>query len=236
MNEKPRASTTTLRTRRELRRRRRRERQFLVYGVIIFAMGTIAFLSYQIYTGRIEGPFAAPFITAADDLSSDIMLPCAPPDSYPLKEAEVMVRVRNSTDKQGLAATALADLVGRGFQSGGANNFDEFPFEGTARIVFGIDGVQEGYTVARHFIDPVLVLDSRKGAGVDIILGKEYQALVPLNSPDLDPTLQLTATADCWPASLIDPILAPSRYPVPSPAPSVTVSPTTSPIDEPGQD
>ena len=237
MNEKPRTSTTTLRTRRELLRRRRRERQFLVYGAILFAMGAVAFSAYSIYTGKVEGPFAEPFITKAGDFSSEITLPCPPKDSLPLPASEVMVRVRNSTDRSGLAGTALADLVGRGFQRGGANNFDEFEFEGTARIVFGVDGVQEGYTVARHFTDPVLVLDSREGAGVDVILGTKYESLVPLYNSNLDPTLQLTESAECLPANLIEPILAPSSYPKPSPAPSVTPTESLPPEDgDPGVD
>lgn len=232
MKDKPRSSTTTLRTRRELLRRRRRERQFLVYGAIVFAMAAVAFSAYSIFTGKVEGPFAEPFITNAGDFSSEITLPCPPKDSLPLPESDVMVRVRNSTEKPGLAGTALADLVGRGFQSGGANNFEEFEFEGTARIIFGVDGVQEGYTVARHFTDPVLVLDSRNGPGVDVILGIKYESLVPLYSPNLDPNLQLTEPAECLPASLIEPILAPSRYPEPSPVPSVTVTEGPPPEDD----
>ncbi|MBN2177387.1 MAG: LytR C-terminal domain-containing protein [Demequinaceae bacterium] len=236
MTDKQRPSTTTLRTRRELLRRRRRERQFLVYGTLVCAMGAAAFSAYNIYTGKVEGPFARPYITNAGGFSSEITLPCPPSDSYPLPESEVLVRVRNSTDKQGLASTALTDLVGRGFQSGGANNFEEFVFDGTARIVFGVNGVQEGYTVARHFEDPVLVLDSRNGAGVDVILGTQYDRLVPLYSTDLDPTLILTAPAECLPASLISPILAPSRYPVPSAAPTVEVTVSPAIVDEPGGD
>lgn len=208
-----------------------------MYGTVIFAMGAVAFSAYNIYTGKMEGPFAAPFITNAGDFSSDITLPCPPKDSLPLPESSVMVRVRNSTERAGLAGTALSDLIGRGFQSGGANNFDEFEFEGTARIVFGVDGVQEGYTVARHFTDPVLALDSREGAGVDVILGVEYESLVPLYDPNLDPNLQLTEPAECLLATLIDPILAPSKYPIPSPVPSVTPTESPTPQDnDPGVD
>jgi hypothetical protein len=213
-----------MKTRRELHRRRRRERQYLVFGALTFALGAIAYLAYNIFTGTIEGPFAAPYITVAGNFSSDITLPCPPSDTKPAPAGEVLIRVRNSTDRQGLASTTLSDLVGRGFLNGGANNFSGYEYDGTAQIIFGVDGVREGYTVARHFEDPELILDSRDGAGVDIILGSKFDILVPIYSADLDPELILTATAECLPAALITPVLAPRTYPQPSPGPTVEPS------------
>jgi hypothetical protein len=141
---------------------------------------------------------------------------------------EVTVRMLNSTDRQGLAATTLEDLVGRGFISGGTANFTRFKYEGTVRISFGIDGVHQGYTVARHFETPELILDSRDGTGVDVVLGDTFDKLIPLYSPELAADLQLTQATQCLPAIQIYPEPAPARYPLvgvsPSPSPSTSVS------------
>jgi hypothetical protein len=223
-----------MKTRRELLRRRRRERQFIVFGALIFALGAVAYMAYSIYTGKIEGPFAAPFVTNAGNFSSDITLPCPPTNETPAPASEVLVRVRNSTERTGLAATTLSDLIGRGFLDGGADNFRAYEYEGTVQVIFGIDGVREGYTVARNFEDPELILDSREGAGVDVIMGTKFDKLVPIYSPDLDPELVLTATGECLPAALITPVLAPRNYPKPSPAP--TVEPSNEPSSVSGDD
>ncbi len=233
MNDKQRASTTTLRTRRQILRRRRRERQFLVFGVLIFALGAVAFVSYNVYSGKTEGPFGKPFVSNAADFLSDVTTPCPPPGAVPLDSGEVTVRVLNSTDRQGLAATTLEDLVGRGFLSGGTANFTRFAYEGTARIAFGKEGVRQGYTVARHFDHPELVLDSRRGSAVDVVLGLTFDKLIPLYSPELAPDLQLTQTSQCLPAELVQPEPAPARYPVVEVSPSPTPSPTSTPQSSP---
>jgi hypothetical protein len=233
VKDKPKASTTTLRTRREVLRRRRRERQILVFGVLICTLGALVFLSYNVYVGNTEGPFTRPFTTVAVDFQSDITLPCPPSGSEPLPASEVTVRVLNSTSRSRLASTTLNDLIGRGFLDGGSGNFKRFEFEGSARISFGRDGVQQGYTVALNFENPVLLLDSRRGTSVDVILGDEFDKLVPLYDPQLAPGIPLTAAAQCQPADLIDPEPAPLNYPLAgvspdptaSPSPSVSVSP-----------
>jgi len=224
VSDKQRPSTTTLRTRREILRKRRRERQIFVFSVLIFTMGVLAFMSYNIYSGKTEGPFAEPFVSNAAGFTSDVTTPCPPPGALPLDAGDVTVRVLNSTDQQGLAARTLEDLVGRGFLPGGAANFTRFEYEGTARIAFGIDGVQQGYTIARHFDHPELVLDSREGTAVDVVLGIEFDKLIPLSSPELAPDIILTQIAQCLPAININPEPAPAKYPIvgvsPSPSPS----------------
>lgn len=226
MTDKPRDSTTTLRTRRQILRRRRRERQFVIFGALVFALGALAFTAYGIYSGRITDVLTAPLTTPAHDFESEITLPCPPHDSTPLPEGEVLVRVLNSTKRSGLAATALADLVGRGFQSGGTGNFKKFEFPGTVRISFGPEGVLEGYTVARMFENPEIHLDAREGHSVDVVLGLDYDGLIPLGSPELDPKLIMTATSSCLGVDLIEPEPAPVNYPH-DPEVSASATPTS---------
>lgn len=208
-----------------------------MFGALVFALGAVGYSAYSIFTGKTEGPFAQPYVTNAGDFSSDVTLPCPPSDTKPAPAGEVLVRVRNSTQKQGLASTTMSDLVGRGFQDGGVDNFRQYEYQGTAQVIFGVDGVREGYTVARHFDNPELVLDSREGAGVDVILGLEFESgsLVPVYSPELDPELVLTAKAECMPAILITPVLAPRYYPNPSPTAAVEPSEEPSTVNDSGE-
>jgi hypothetical protein len=213
-------------------RRHRRERQVLFFGVLTVALGTVAFGAYSVYNGSIESPFSAAIVTRQGDFNSDITLPCPPSGSVPMDSGLVVVRVFNGTDRSGLAGTVLSDLEGRGYYGAGATNWAR-TYAGVARIAFGVDGVQQGYTVARNFPEYELILDSRKGPTVDVVMGDLYEGeLVPLLDPSLDATLPLSAPAACLNPRLIEPELAPRTVPddpFASPSPSSSPSSTPSP-------
>jgi hypothetical protein len=227
--DKPTSSTSKFKTRRDILRRHRRERQVLFFGVLAVALGTVAFGAYSVYQGSIESPFSAAFVTRQGDFNSDITLPCPPSGSLPMDSGQIVVRVFNGTDRSGLAGTVLSDLEGRGYYGAGATNWAR-SYAGVARIAFGVDGVQQGYTVARNFPEYELVLDTRKGPTVDVVMGELYGVeLVPLLDPSLDATLPLSAPAACLNPRLID--LEPAPRTVPddpfaSPSPSLTLTPT----------
>jgi hypothetical protein len=232
--DKPTSSTSKFKTRREILRRHRRERQVLFFGVLTVALGTVAFGAYSVYQGSIESPFSAPFVTRQGDFDSDITLPCPPSGSVPMDSGQIVVRVFNGTDRSGLAAKVLSDLEGRGYYGAGATNWSR-TYAGVARIAFGVDGVQQGYTVARNFPDYELILDTRKGPTVDVVMGELYNdatGLVPLLDASLDATLPLSAPAACLNARLIEPEPAPRTLPddpFASPSPSSSPSSTPSP-------
>ena len=201
----------------------------LVFGLAVAAIGVVAFGAYEVYTGSIEGPFSRPFVTRAANFNSNIKLPCPPNDSLPMDAGKVAVRVRNGTKRSGLAGTVLSDLKGRGYYTLTATNWTR-KYDGTARIQFGVDGVQQAYTVARNFKNPEFVLDKRQGTVVDVIMGAAYEGeLVPLLDPSLSSDLPLSADAQCISARLIDPEPAPRDVPpdpFASPSPSVSTSAT----------
>jgi hypothetical protein len=228
--DKPTSSTSKFKTRREILRRHRRERQVLFFGVLAVVLGTVAFGAYSVYTGTLESPFSAAFVTKQGDFQSDVTLPCPPSDSLPMNSGEVVVRVFNGTERSGLAGTVLTDLEGRGYYGAGASNWTR-TYAGVARIAFGVEGVQQGYTVARNFSDYELILDSRKGPTVDIVLGELYEGeLVPLLDPTLDSELPLSARAECLNPRLIEPEPAPRSIPEdPFASPSPSSSPSTTP-------
>jgi hypothetical protein len=204
----------------------------LFFGVLAVALGTVAFGAYSVYTGSIESPVSAAFVTRQGDFNSDITLPCPEPGSLPMDSGTIVVRVFNGTDRSGLAGTVLSDLEGRGYYGAGATNWAR-TYAGVARIAFGVDGVQQGYTVARNFPEFEIVLDSRSGSTVDVVMGELYDdaaGLVPLLDPSLAVTLPLSAPAACLNPRLIEQEPAPRILPKdpfasPSPSPSLTPSP-----------
>jgi len=201
----------------------------LFFGILVVAVGAVAFGAYSVYNGTIEGPFHRPFVTVAGDFNSTVRLPCPPADSLPMDSKDVAVRVLNGTKRSGLAGTVLTDLEGRGYYGLGAANWSR-SYDGVARIMFGVDGVQQAYTVARNFPDYELILDSRKGPTVDVVMGEAYEnELVPLLDSSLDPTLPLSARAECLNARLIDPEPAPRTLPDnPFASPEPSASPSAS--------
>jgi hypothetical protein len=224
--DKPTSSTSKFKTRREILRRHRRERQVLFFGILTIALGAVGFGAYSIYTGTMAGPFSAPFVTKAADFKSGVTLPCPPADALPMATGDVLVRVFNGTDRAGLAGAVLTDLTGRGYYGGGAGNWSR-TYAGDARIMFGVDGIREAYTVARNFVNPEFILDTRKGVTVDVVVGADYSGeLVPLTDPSLDPKVALEAPGPCEKARLIVPEPAPRVLAV---DPRVSASPSPSP-------
>jgi hypothetical protein len=241
-----------LRTRREVVRRHRRERQFLVFGLLIGLLATVSVIAYAIYQGRIDSPINFAFVTPPPDFESTIKWPCPPvnegndaddPDAVhenmPMEPSQVTVRVLNGTkgtpdEQPGLAGSTLEVLKGRGYVGVGATNWSR-TYKESVRIQFGEEGLRQAYTVAVNFPEYVLVLDNRKGAVVDIILGELFETneIRPQYAPELDPTVELTSPVQCLPINLVQPEPAPRIIPVDPLAPVVTPSPSPSPSPSP---
>lgn len=202
MNDaKPRRATS----RRDVVRRRRRERQIVVFGVSVIALGALAVTAAAIYRGDAPGLFDQAINSPASDYETDVTLVCPPVDTVPLPANEVVVRVNNATNISGLAGTTSRTLQGRGFVTVGTANWSR-DFEGSVAVHFGSEGVREAYTVARHFTTVDYVLDTREGPTVDVVLGDEFAEtprLRELLEPELDPELRLAAPGECLPVTLV---------------------------------
>ena len=214
-------------SRRKVVRRHRRERQVLVFGIIAIAITMLVFISMGIYKGTIQGPFNVGFVTPSADFTSSINVACPPSNTLPLKPNEVAVRVLNGTDQQGLAATALDDLEGRGFVGLGAINWNR-EYKKSARIMFGETGIVKAYTLALQFPEAEMVLDTRTNATVDVVLGDTYAGLVPPLDPQLDPDEFLTANVQCVPVDQVEAEPAPRIFPADPLAPKSTPTPSPS--------
>ena len=225
-----------LRTRRDVVRRHRRERQFLVFGLLVGVLVAISAIALAAYQGRIDPPVNAAFQTPNPEFATDITVPCPPPDlgageNMPLPAEQVVVRVRNGTDKTGLARDTLEVLTGRGYRGVGATNWDNRTYSDSIRIQFGVDGLQQAYTVARNFPNAEYVLDTREGAVVDVILGATFEVsqMRPPYAPELDATTPLAAPVRCLPLELTPKQPAPHIIPVDPLAPVASPSPSPSP-------
>ena len=143
------------------------------------------------------------------------------------------MRVRNGTDTTGLARDTLAVLTGRGYTPTvpGAINWDNRTYADSVRIQFGKDGLRQAYTVARNFPTVEYVLDNRKGAVVDIILGRQFQVknMRPQYAPELDPTTPLVSPLQCLPWTASHPQPAPHIIPPDPTVPTASPSPSPSP-------
>jgi urocanate hydratase len=116
--------------------------------------------------------------------------------------AQVTVNVFNGTGVPGLAAQTAAALTERGFVVGTTAN-SPANVTGTARLTFGAAGVAAAYTLAAQLDKPVLVLDARADATVDMTVGTAYVGLVAADLIALDPAVPFAAPAGCVPISQI---------------------------------
>ncbi|MDE0572282.1 LytR C-terminal domain-containing protein [Demequina sp. B12] len=214
-------------TRGSVTRRRRRERQLVVFGVLIIVLTALTIASLAIYNGNASGPFKAAIHTPAGEFEADTTLVCPPSNTTPLPAEEVVVRVDNATDAQGLAGTTATALESRGFVVSGAQNWSR-SYDGNVEILFGSQGVVHAYTLALQFDNVELTLDSRSDITLDLILGAEYVETPGLRSalaPELDPDVALAAGEACLPVDVVEPQLAPGDLPA---NPLATASPEPS--------
>ena len=108
-----------------------------------------------------------------------------PPRLAPIP-SEVKVNVYNTTYKTGLAKTVAQDLKGRGFVIKDVSNDPLRTMQlGTAVIRYGEEGDLAAALLKQHVPGAELQLDSRAGAGVDLVIGNKYTALTPV--ADLPP-------------------------------------------------
>lgn len=219
------------RSRREAVRRHRRERQIVVFGVVVIALGALAIAAAAVYRGDAPGVFSQPIHTPAGDFESDVRLVCPASDSTALPYGEVVVRVNNGTQVNGLAGNVRTTLEGRGFLVSGAQNWPR-SYSGTALIYHGAAGVQQAYTLGTQFESFVLVLDNRPDITLDLVVGEAFgenpQLRGPLE-PELDPEYRLAPYGECLPANLVEAEPAPRNLPA---NPLADPEPTATPDEE----
>ncbi len=206
---------------RALRRRRKHERQAVVFGSLIAALALAGLGATAVYTGAMEMSLLdRDFTTPEPDPETVVAAPpCLPADTLPVDPATTQIRVQNGTTRAGLAGRTQTDLQARSFVVIETGNYRPVGVTGTARIRFGEAGIGAAYTLAAHIPEPVLLLDRRADATVDVILGDDYEALVPADEAALAlvPTEPLANPLGCVP--MADALRTAGPAPSPSPAP-----------------
>ena len=201
----------------------------MVFGLLVIVLGAVTFAAVAVYQGTAAGPFTASFVTPAGDFNSDTRLVCPPTNATALPNDQVVVRVLNGTKTEGLAGRVRTTLDGRSFLIVAIGNAT-YKYPETARIIFGEDGVHQAWSLASHFEDVELILDTREGAVVDLVLGEQFvleDHIRPLLAPELQPDTLLAANAPCLPANLV------VAEPAPRIIPANPLAPTASPSPEP---
>jgi len=185
------------------------ERQAVIFGGLIAGLAVTAFGAAAIYSGAVPAPLARGFSTDAPPKSSEVAAPCPAAGSLPVVYTSIQLTVLNGTTRSGLAGTAAAELTARGFTVASTGNYPT-PVLQTARIMFGHDGLAAAYTVAAQFDKPVLALDAREGAGVDVAVGSLFTTLVATDKILLTPGAPLVGYAGCLPIDKITPAPEPT--------------------------
>ena len=182
------------------------ERQAVIFGVLLAALALAGLGAAAIFTGSLSLPFfARDFAKVPTPTASQDPYPCPPAGALPVAANQITVKVFNATTRVGLAGATGAALTERGFIVASAENATA-TYDGTARIIFGVTGVAQAYTLAAHIDGAVLVLDPRADASLDVALGAEFAELKPLDTVTLDPAAPLVAPAGCTP---FDEVVAP---------------------------
>jgi len=182
------------------------ERQAVIFGVLLAALALAGLGAAAIFTGSLSLPFfARDFSKVPTPTASQDPYPCPPAGALPVAANQITVKVFNATTRVGLAGATGAALTERGFIVASAENATA-TYDGTARIIFGVTGVAQAYTLAAHIDGAVLVLDPRADASLDVALGAEFAELKPLDTVTLDPAAPLVAPAGCTP---FDEVVAP---------------------------
>ncbi|WP_299166454.1 LytR C-terminal domain-containing protein [uncultured Arthrobacter sp.] len=117
--------------------------------------------------------------------------------------ATITVNVLNSTSIAGLAGNASAALEERGYTVSAIGNRSVAQTNMTAIVVSGPAGYAQAFTLQRTIPGTVYVEDERPDATVDVVLGSEYEALVPAEEINAEPgglVCELPSTASPTPA------------------------------------
>lgn len=207
---------------RALRKRHERERQAVVFGSLLAGLGVLGLGATAVYTEVLPAPFLErDFSTEApaEDPNALPPAPCPPEGTLPVAYNAVTINVLNASSRAGLAGQTATELAARGFVVGETANSDANTSQ-PQEIRFGEAGIGAAYTLASQFLDPVLALDTREDATVDLLLGDAYPGLLDPATVVLDPGTPLVGVAGC--VALSDARAA--ALPGPTPSPSETAA------------
>lgn len=210
---------------RMLRRRRKHERQAVVFGSLVAGLALAGLGAAAVYTETISVPFLERDFSSPEPGGTGAALPpppCPPEGTLPVQYNAVQVNVYNGGGRSGLAGETSESLTTRGFVVLTAANYPaELPT--SSMITFGEAGLAAGYTLAAHLPQPLLVMDQRTDATVDLVVGTEFGQLVEPTSVVIDPAAPLVGVPGCVPLEEARAAAPPAPTPATAPTPSAPV-------------
>ena len=176
----------------------RRRRQTVVFSFTAIVMAILLVVGSLVGFGVVPVPFFKTF-NAKQQTARVGSVPCPPEGANPVKLSAVSVRVLNGTDRAGLAGSVAKDLKSQGVKVQMVGNAAGDEYRGTVKIVTGVSGVLNAYTVSLFFDDSQLILDARHNNTVDITLGTDFEAIKGATEVKPKLSVPLESRPNCLP-------------------------------------
>jgi hypothetical protein len=166
----------------------RRARRQAITLLVVCGLLLVSFLFAAAYYG---GWFDKPKNTASPT-------PCTTAPASTVKPSQVRVNVYNASKRNGLARKVAGEMKDRGFVVGTiANDPLRRTLTTTAEVRYGPKGKSGAQLVSSEVPGSKIVVDKRKDASVDLVLGSTYVDLTATASPTTgtSPTCTPTGSA-----------------------------------------
>ncbi|WP_124054373.1 LytR C-terminal domain-containing protein [Arcanobacterium ihumii] len=157
-------------------RRKIHERQVLLFGIIGAVMVFLLLLNTLFWTGLIPFPFKHEF---SKKEVATLVYPCSDEGAKPTELKKIPVRVFNASGKSGVAKTVSDGLKTHEIQVSSTANWDgDSKVAEPTRILTGVDGINNAYTLRAFFPDSKVVYDpTLKSEIVDVVIGEGWSEM-----------------------------------------------------------
>ncbi len=181
--------------------------------IFLVALSLLSALVWWRVLHRTSTSVAKPKVSASCVTPSAVVVSVVP------APGTVLVKVLNSTNRTGLAATVAATLTHLGFQINGPVANDPNPIAGVADVRYGPAGTAAATLLSYYIPGATLVADKRTDASVDLSLGAQFTTVAA-------PTDVAKALASAHIAQATAPVATPTVTPSGSVHPGTSTSST----------
>jgi hypothetical protein len=165
-------------------------------AITLLLVGGLLLVSFLFAAAYYGGWFSTPKPKTANG-------PCPTSSSASaVQPSQVHVNVYNASNRNGLAKKVSGEMKLQGFVTGKvANDPLKASFKDPAQVRYGTKGKAGVELVAAEVSGAKMVLDKRKDATVDLVLGAAYSALTPQPTATPNPTCHPSSTPSTTPST-----------------------------------